>query len=191
MDHPINFLELTAYSWTIMMLYWLYAGLKTKMTIKRQPISSRLLQLILVLSAFGLIYSNRLALGFLGSRYIPSSGVIQFAGLVINLAGIVFAILARARLGTNWSAIVTVKQNHELIQNGPYAITRHPIYTGMFFGMTGAVLVLGEFRGLIALAFFFTSIQIKMAMEEKFMKSSFPAYGSYQLKVRKLIPFIY
>jgi protein-S-isoprenylcysteine O-methyltransferase Ste14 len=62
--------------------------------------------------------------------------------LLITALGIAFAIWARAHLGANWSAAVSIRADHELIRTGPYRRTRHPIYTGMilelpffFFGL--------------------------------------------------------
>ncbi|MFI5156936.1 MAG: methyltransferase family protein [Chitinophagales bacterium] len=187
----IPFLQLSAYAWWILLLFWFYAGMKTKMTIKKQDSKSRLIHLLLVGIAFGLVYSDRMAIGFLASRFLPKNEFIYIAGLCISAAGMVMAVIARQWLGSNWSATVTVKKDHDLIQTGPYAITRHPIYTGMFFGLAGAVIILGETRGLIAIAFFFIAIEIKMSTEEKFMNATFPMYESYARKTRKFIPFLY
>lgn len=187
----INFLQLSAYAWWILLLYWIYAGMKTKMTIKKQNPGSRWIHLLLVGIAFGLVYSDRMAIGFLASRFLPNNEFVSIVGLCISALGMIFAAMARMGLGSNWSAKVTLKKDHDLIQTGAYAITRHPIYTGMFFGLAGAVIILGETRGLIALVLFFIAIEIKMAMEEKFMKAAFPAYENYSRKTRKLIPFLY
>jgi protein-S-isoprenylcysteine O-methyltransferase Ste14 len=94
-------------------------------------------------------------------------------------------------LGNNWSGIVTIKKDHELIKDGSYAITRHPIYTGLLFGLMGAVIVLGEVRGLIAIIILFIAIQIKISTEEKFLKNAFSEYDDYCHHTKKLIPFIY
>jgi protein-S-isoprenylcysteine O-methyltransferase Ste14 len=174
-----------------MMLYWLYAGMKSKMTIRKQNASSRWFHLFLVISAFALIYKDELAVGFLSRRLYPENLYLRMSGLVINLVGIIFAIMARTWLGMNWSAMVTVKQDHELIQSGPYSVTRHPIYTGMLFGLIGSAIILGEIRALVALGLFQTAMEIKMAEEEKFMKSTFSSYQEYMRKTKKLIPFIY
>ena len=187
----VNFLQLSSWAWLLMMLYWLYAGMKTKMTIRKQNNFSRLSHLFLVISAFALIYEERSAVGFLKQRLFPENDYIKILGLLINLAGIIFAIRARTWLGTNWSATVTVKKDHDLIRSGPYAITRHPIYTGMLFGIVGAAFIVGEIRGFLAVGLFLIAMEIKMATEEKFMKSVFPSYGDYMKRTKKLIPLIY
>ena len=152
---------------------------------------ARVVYLIFMILAFELIYAPIFARGFLARRWIPESKTIDITGIIINLLGIAFAITARSWLGANWSGAVTVKKDHELIRTGPYAITRHPIYTGMLFGLTGAALVLGEMRGLIAVILFFIAIQMKMATEEKFMQENFREYAEYKRRTKKLIPLIY
>src|SRR5207249_1763665 len=51
-------------------------------------------------------------------------------GLVVLVASTVFALWARLCLGTMWSWEPMVKGGHQLRTRGPYALTRHPIYTG-------------------------------------------------------------
>jgi protein-S-isoprenylcysteine O-methyltransferase Ste14 len=53
-------------------------------------------------------------------------------------------------LGRNWSGTVTIKQDHELIASGPYALVRHPIYTGLLLALVGSAMARGELRGAIA-----------------------------------------
>jgi protein-S-isoprenylcysteine O-methyltransferase len=42
--------------------------------------------------------------------------------------------------------MVTVKQDHELILRGPYAVVRHPIYSGLLLALTGTAIAVGEIR---------------------------------------------
>jgi hypothetical protein len=67
--------------------------------------------------------------------------------LLITALGIAFAIWARAHLGANWSAAVSIRADHELIRTGP-------IYTGMILAAIGTALVIGQMRGLLAVAIF-------------------------------------
>jgi len=188
---PTSLFHLTSIAWFILFAYWLYSGMRTKITVKRQKNSTRVVYLLLMVAAFSLVYAGSLRIGFLGMRFLPEEKWISYLGLIINLAGIIFAIVARTWLGSNWSGTVTIKKDHELIQSGPYAITRHPIYTGFIFGLIGSAIALGEIRGLIALVLLFISVNIKIALEEKFMQSRFPGYDNYRHHTKKLIPFIY
>jgi protein-S-isoprenylcysteine O-methyltransferase len=187
----IDFFQLTSYCWLLLMVYWLLAGMHTKITVKKEASGIRLVYLALMFAAFALVYFSRLHIGFLGMKFISPNIYTPWIGLVLHLCGIGLAMAARWKLGENWSGTVTVKKDHELIQTGPYALTRHPIYTGIFFGLLGAVVIQGETRGLIALVILFLALHIKIAKEETFMKQLFPSYTRYVRSTKKFIPLIY
>jgi protein-S-isoprenylcysteine O-methyltransferase Ste14 len=115
--------------------------------------------------------------------------IVYSLGLLMVIAGLAFAIWARVHLGRNWSGTVTVKENHELIRSGPYAIVRHPIYTGLLLAILGTAIVVGEWRGLLAFCFLTIALVLKLRREERFMEESFPdTYPSYCAQVPALIP---
>jgi protein-S-isoprenylcysteine O-methyltransferase Ste14 len=101
---------------------------------------------------------------------------------------------ARVRLGSNWSAMVTVKQDHELILRGPYAVVRHPIYSGFLLALAGTAIAVGEIRAFIGLGVAFIGFFLKSAAEERFMREEFSEfsdeYARYSQRVKRLIPFI-
>ena len=67
----------------------------------------------------------------------------RFLGLAILLAATALTLWARFTLGLMWSAVPAVKEGHQLRTSGPYAITRHPIYTGLLGMLLGTMLVAG------------------------------------------------
>ncbi|HXC97510.1 MAG TPA: isoprenylcysteine carboxylmethyltransferase family protein [Edaphobacter sp.] len=77
---------------------------------------------------------------------------VLLTGAVVTVVGLLFAVWARRHLGSNWSQAVTVKQGHELITTGPYALVRHPIYTGILTGFLGTAIALSQVRGIIGLS---------------------------------------
>jgi protein-S-isoprenylcysteine O-methyltransferase Ste14 len=114
------------------------------------------------------------------------------AGLVVCAAGLIFALTARIYLGENWSGTITVKENHQLVQSGPYSITRNPIYTGFLLAFLGCAISLGQVKGYIGIVFLLITILIKVKKEEEFMQEVFGgSFLSYKLKVKKLIPGLY
>ena len=98
---------------------------------------------------------------------------------------------ARVHLGRNWSGIVTVKEGHELITGGPYAIVRHPIYTGLLLAFIGSALARGEWRGVLAVAVVLAALWRKLGLEERWMREQFgSAYQAYSQRVAALVPFL-
>jgi Putative protein-S-isoprenylcysteine methyltransferase len=101
-----------------------------------------------------------------------------------------FTVWARVRLGGNWSGIVTIKHDHELIASGPYAIVRHPIYTGLLVAFIGSAMVLGEWRGVLAVLVAWWALWRKLRLEERWMAERFgQQYEAYCRRVPALVPF--
>jgi protein-S-isoprenylcysteine O-methyltransferase Ste14 len=122
---------------------------------------------------------------------MPESVWFGVVGLVSTVIGIAVAIWARIILGTNWSAVVTIKQGHQIIRRGPYAVIRHPIYSGGLLALLGTAIAFGEIRGLIGFTLIFIAWWMKSRLEEAFLEEQFGAdYTRYKREVKGLIPFV-
>ncbi|HUV68483.1 MAG TPA: isoprenylcysteine carboxylmethyltransferase family protein [Terracidiphilus sp.] len=137
--------------WVAFLLYWQFKARNTKATQRLEPLASRILRSVAFLCAIALLMLPRIPLRWLYWSFLPSSQWSFFGGAVLTCAGLLFAVWARAYLGTNWSRSVTIKKDHQLILSGPYALVRHPIYTGILVGFLGSAIALGQVRGVIAL----------------------------------------
>jgi protein-S-isoprenylcysteine O-methyltransferase Ste14 len=113
------------------------------------------------------------------------------AGLVILLPSTVWTIGARTALGAMWASGVITRQDHQLLTEGPYGVTRHPVYTGILGMLVGTTLALGAGRW-IALTIVVTLILLSKARgEERLLCDAFPEeYQRYQRQVPRLIPGI-
>ena len=113
-------------------------------------------------------------------------------GAAVMLAGLLFAVWAREHLGRNWSSSVTIKQGHELITTGPYAVVRHPIYTGILAGLLGTAIALSQVRGFIGFVLFFLVLWLKLRREEQWMRSQFEeTYSAYARQTAALVPYLF
>lgn len=189
-DHlPKVFIQ---YAWAIFLLVWAISALKVKASVKRQSAASRLQQSLPGIAAFSLVFSPNLWPHWLRLRFFsPSDTALVWVGVALTALGIGFAVLARLWLGKNWSGTITIKDQHELIQGGPYRIVRHPIYAGMLLACLGTVIVYGEIRGLIGLPLLALGFGLKLRMEEAFMIQQFgSAYIDYKQRVKAVVPFL-
>ncbi len=84
-----------------------------------------------------------------------------------------------------------MKHHHELRVRGPYAVVRHPIYSGVLLALTGTAIALGEIRAFMGLGLAVLAFCLKSADEERLMREEFSGeYVRYSQRVRRLIPFI-
>jgi protein-S-isoprenylcysteine O-methyltransferase Ste14 len=177
--------------WLAWLAYWVVAALNVKRTERRERFAPLILNRAPLVIGALLLAFERQPLHWLSSRFLPLSQAFYWIGLFMLVAGLAFAVWARRYLGRNWSGIVTVKQDHELIRSGPYALVRHPIYTGLLFAILGTAVAIGEWRGLIAFVLITAGFVIKLRTEEKFMSETFGTqYAHYRAEVPALIPFL-
>jgi protein-S-isoprenylcysteine O-methyltransferase len=125
-------------------------------------------------------------------RLLPPSEAWLYIGLVLTAGGLGFTIWARRVLGTNWSAMPTIKKDHELIERGPYRLVRHPIYTGLLLAMFGTCLAGGRVWNAYMVGMAALVLIVKLKAEEALLAGQFPeAYLEYRRRVKAIIPFLY
>jgi protein-S-isoprenylcysteine O-methyltransferase Ste14 len=104
--------------------------------------------------------------------------------------GLGLAIFARIYLGRNWGTPMSRKENPELVTGGPYALVRHPIYSGIILAMFGTVIAEGVIWVLpliCVVAYFIYSAR----REEEFMCQQFgESYRAYMRRTKMLVPFV-
>jgi protein-S-isoprenylcysteine O-methyltransferase Ste14 len=175
--------------WALWLLGWGIAAFDAKPTRRAESVASRLGYLI-PLCLGGLLMWPRVGGPWLDARFMPQMAATSWIGPVLVALGLGFTGLARVSLGRNWSATVTVKQNHELIRSGPYRWVRHPIYTGLLVALFGTALAIGEWRALLGFAFMVGAILRKLSIEERFLTEEFgDAYNRYRAEVPAVLPF--
>jgi protein-S-isoprenylcysteine O-methyltransferase Ste14 len=183
---------LNGWLWGALLLYWAYASRTSGKTVFREKRFGRLTHLILVVGMIVLINPHFLKGSFLAMRAWPQSDGVQAFGVAVTAFGCAWALFARAKLGTNWSGEITLKENHQLIRSGPYQYSRHPIYTGFLVGLLGTAISVGELRGVIVFEILWIAIIRKSGAEEELMLKQFPEeYPVYSQQVKRLIPHVY
>ncbi len=130
--------------------------------------------------------------GLLDNQFYRSNLMLYAACVAAASMGCALAIWARWQLGGNWSATVTVKQDHVLIQQGPYRWIRHPIYTGLLGAWLATAVAWGAWRAFLAVAIGIVATVIKLRREERWMRHQFgDAYSDYCKRSWALWPGLY
>jgi|SRR5215469_2741029 len=106
-----------------------------------------------------------------------------------TVLGLILVIQSRRALGQSWSSEVVIQEKHELIETGPYAYIRHPLYSGLLLMLMGVALYYGRKAWIIVFAGCFF-VYFKSQMEERLLEKTFPAYSEYKRRTKALIPLI-
>ena len=168
-------------SWLLFALYWFVAAFGVKRTVKRQNLSERMLYIVFMAAGFFLLNQENPNWGPLNRRFVSDQLWLAWLGSALCAAGVLFAIWARRTIGKDWSAEVQIKEGHQLIRSGPYAHIRHPIYTGLLLATFGTALLVGEYRGLLAVLLFLVGFTRKARKEESFLAAEFgPAFEEHR-----------
>jgi protein-S-isoprenylcysteine O-methyltransferase Ste14 len=115
----------------------------------------------------------------------------KVAGVGLTFAGMAFMVWARVHLGRYWSGYVTLKEGHRLIRTGPYALVRHPIYTGFLTAALGSALVAGSGDAFVGLVLIFIAFVLKIPREEAILKREFgEEFEQFARDIPRLIPFV-
>ncbi len=182
-------LVVIACCWAAWIFYWGIMAFGTKRTAERAGFFGYRLVALGVIAI--LIAAGRLLGLSAASRAWHTGLALGIATDILALAGAAFSVWARVTLGRNWSAEVTFKEDHELVASGPYALARHPIYTGMLAMMIATAVNYGRAIGLAFLLSLCAAFWWKARAEERMMSRHFAdAYGEYRKRVRAIIPFV-
>jgi protein-S-isoprenylcysteine O-methyltransferase Ste14 len=179
-------------AWVAWAVTWVAMSRGVKPVVRRESRLSRVWHIAPLALAAALLGAGGYAGHALADPLLPRADWMAPAGALLVAAGLVFAVWARLVIGTNWSGTVTVKRAHVLVQTGPYALARHPIYTGLLTAFVGTAIVMDAWRGVLAVALASFSFLRKMRTEEAFMIETFgPAYISYRTRTAALVPFVW
>ena len=115
----------------------------------------------------------------------------RWAGLGLVIGGIGFSIWAARTLGRHFDMEVEVHEGHEVVDHGPFAIVRHPVYLGLGLHLLGACLATGNWLLILGTLFgAFPTLYFRASSEEHLLRETLgPAYDAYARRVPMLIPF--
>lgn len=112
----------------------------------------------------------------------------QVLGLLGILAGLALHVWARTHLAQYYGEREEVQQGQNLIDSGPYAYVRHPIYTSYFLFAIGLLLVNPSLPMLLASAYGFIDFSLAARREEKLLAADLPGYADFMARRPRFLP---
>jgi protein-S-isoprenylcysteine O-methyltransferase Ste14 len=120
---------------------------------------------------------------------VPTSVVI-FGDILIALSYYAFYFVFREN--PYGASTIQVEEKQSVISTGPYALVRHPMYTGALILMFGIPPALGSWWGLLFFILGLATIIWRLLDEERFLSENLAGYREYRNKVRyRLVPFVW
>jgi protein-S-isoprenylcysteine O-methyltransferase Ste14 len=182
-------LTLAKWCWLVWAAIWFVLMFWHKSVKKRETAEERLRHIAPMLVGFWLLFGRVRTIPWFEQIVIPRTEGMLWSGVAFTAMGVLISVWARLALGSNWSGVVTLKENHELIRNGPYRWIRHPIYTGMLVSFAGTAIVDGRLRGWLGLAIVWVTFYFKARREERFLREEFgPRFAEHTRKTGMFLP---
>jgi protein-S-isoprenylcysteine O-methyltransferase Ste14 len=172
---------------------WFAASLWAGPTIKRAGLLPEFLYWIILIVGFVLLlglYINHYDMVYRFWRTL--SGALCWTMAVLVVAGLAISWWARVHLGPLWSGTITRKNNHRVVDTGPYALVRHPIYAGLMLSVCATAVVQGTPTSFVGALLMVLAYYTKARQEERFLREELgpDAYDAYEERVPMLVPFL-
>ncbi|MDE2486723.1 MAG: isoprenylcysteine carboxylmethyltransferase family protein [Alphaproteobacteria bacterium] len=186
--------------WDVWILSWIVAGIWSARTIARPLALSQAWRDAIAFAGALILFNFSAPAGapgggvratLLAPLWLPPAPL-AWAFVGLTAAGLGFCWWARLRLGPLWSGVTALKAGQTVVDTGPYALVRHPIYTGMLTGLAAMALLKGTLAALIGLALAAAGLWLRARLEERFLRAELgaDAYDAYSRRTPMLVPFV-
>jgi protein-S-isoprenylcysteine O-methyltransferase Ste14 len=185
---PTGLLSLIWLAWVVS---WVAASFWSGRTKTHVPtVDSWAYQLPVVLGSIMLLPITERILGARQLWHLGNGGTYVIA--VIVALGLCFTWWGRIHLGRLWSNSITQKEDHRIVDTGPYALVRHPIYTGQIIGLLASGLAIATWTAMLGVVLISLGEWQKARMEERFLSVELgtEAYATYCRRVPMIVPFL-
>lgn len=118
---------------------------------------------------------------------------IQAAGYILFLLSLAFSTWVMLENSFAAPVIkVQTERGHRVVSSGPYAVVRHPMYSGVAFFFIGVSLLLGSWWGMAVTPLLIALFAVRCVIEERTLAEGLTGYADYMKKVRyRLAPGIW
>jgi protein-S-isoprenylcysteine O-methyltransferase Ste14 len=159
----------------------------------RLPTAEKAMSQKLIQFAVLIVFVGTLVVASLDRRFawshVPLPAMI--AGYV--LFGASFRLIFLAFRANTFAAVtIDVEKDQTVISTGPYAIVRHPYYSGLLLWTVATPLVLGSWWALLMVVPMIAILVARIRYEEGYLTLHLPGYAEYCTNVRsRLIPRVW
>ena len=176
--------------WVIFLICWQAASLWAARATVKAPLGERLGYFAAYGLAFALLFGS-VARAPSAPPLWSGSSAVAWGLAALEIGFFAFAAWARLHLGRLWSGMMTLREGHRVIDTGPYAFVRHPIYTAFIGAAWCWALIDASAHSLVGAALLTLTMTVKSYGEEAFLRRELGAadYDAYAGRTPRLIPF--
>ncbi len=178
-----------AAAWIVWLVVWVLAAGWSARTASHHDLGAESPSRVLTLAAVVMILASYWplpqAMLWTSTREIGWA----MAGLVV--LGLGFTWAARLHLGPLWSSTSAPTEDHRIVETGPYAVVRHPVYAGLLLAVAATAIERGRLEAVAGALVLIAGISLRAKLEERFLRRDLgdADYSSYRRRVPMLIPF--
>jgi protein-S-isoprenylcysteine O-methyltransferase Ste14 len=196
-----------AQAWTFLAIFAVGSAVFTAWLLRRDPdlLASRFGPLLqrgqptwdrIFLVTFTAIWCGWLALMALDAQRWHTSDVdpwLNVVGGLLVIAGfLATALVLRENSFAAPVVRVQTERGQHVIDTGPYAVVRHPMYASALLYLAGMPLLLGSWYGLLVVPLMIAGIAPRAVFEERLLERDLPGYADYMRRVRyRLVPGVW
>ncbi len=178
-----------AAAWLVWLVSWILASGWSARTASHHDLGAESPSRVLTLAAVVMILASYSPFVSAVMWTLPDQVAWAMFGLV--LLGLGFTWAARLHLGPLWSSTSAPTEDHRIVDSGPYAIVRHPVYAGLLLAAFATAAERGRLEAVAGALALIAAISLRAKLEERFLRRDLgdDAYGSYRRRVPMLVPF--
>jgi protein-S-isoprenylcysteine O-methyltransferase Ste14/uncharacterized membrane protein len=187
---PPPWVNVTLAAWVVTGLYFLVSIFATKRIESKEAGQKRVLDRALIWGGYILMFLQLRDPAW-DRLYVPLAWAARLgrAGAGIAVAGLALTLWSRIALGKYWSGIVALKQDHKLVRIGPYAVVRHPLYTGIMTAAVGTALAFGMWRAIAGAALLWIAFLARARREDALLGGQFgDEFAAFRAATGRLLP---
>ena len=172
---------------------WFYDKALFERRVKARPGSEADRMQNVIQALAGLVFLGAFAVPGLDRRFGWSHAplAVSIAGDAMIALGFLIVFLT-FRENTFTAGTIEIAEDQRVIDSGPYAVVRHPMYAGSVIMMAGIPLALGSWVGLVPAVMLLPVLAWRLIREEAFLAANLAGYADYRGRVRyRLAPIIW
>ena len=176
-------------AWLVWFVTWVLAAGWSARVAAHHDLGAESPSRVLTLAATVMLLTAYWPLGWDSLWRTPAP--LGWALFALAMIGFAFTWMARLHLGPLWSSTSAPTEDHRIVDTGPYAIVRHPVYAGLLLAALATAAERGRVEAVAGALVLIAALSLRAKLEERFLRKDLgdAAYAAYRRRVPMLIPF--